>query len=101
VSFGLEGGSESLETPLHEMVEGVWEVVFCIFLVYSMLPLRSNWRLFVRHVCGTKVTVLPLSQGGIYDFREYCRKISRFNDVQIEKNSLIPYYHNRLTARKI
>jgi hypothetical protein len=40
VSFGLEGGSESLESPLHEMVEGVWEVVFCIFLVYSMLPLR-------------------------------------------------------------
>jgi hypothetical protein len=40
VSFGLEGGGESLESPLHEMVEGVWEVVFCIFLVYSMLPLR-------------------------------------------------------------
>jgi hypothetical protein len=80
VSFGLEGGSESLESPLHEMVEGVWEVVFCIFLVYSMLPLRSGWRFFmyVNQLVLDRgavivLRVLPLfHEEGIYDFLEYC-----------------------------
>jgi hypothetical protein len=62
VSFGLEGGSESLESPLHEMVEGVWEVVFCIFLVYSMLPLRSRLETF----SDMFVDQIGLGMGGRY-----------------------------------
>ena len=39
VSFGLTyPGYGELK---HVEVEGVWQTVFCTFLVYAMLPLRS------------------------------------------------------------
>ena len=43
VSFGVEAAGRS---PKHEMVEGVWEVVFSSFLIYAMLPLRLAFILF-------------------------------------------------------
>jgi hypothetical protein len=89
VSFGLEGGSESLESPLHEMVEGVWEVVFCIFLVYSMLPLRSNWRLFARHVCGITGAWHGGAKKLLPNSENIAEKFIRFKYVQPEEKSLI------------
>ena len=38
VSFGLE--YQQYEDHQHVQVEGVWQIVFTTFLVYSMLPLR-------------------------------------------------------------
>ena len=43
LGFPLEFGSVlgDRPSPLHTPVQGVWEVMFVVFIIYSMLPLRT------------------------------------------------------------
>ena len=54
--FPLDFGSVLSErpTPIHTPVQGVWEVMFVVFLIYSMMPLRT----YLTAILGI---ILPVS----------------------------------------